>query len=242
LRISGHVGADWSNSTNSLCGRQMACLGPTGVWSVTFRCESWHCAVGFCDEMLRQKYIHRIMEDFGLPLVHVFYAYRSERGKDLTSWIKEHVEGGFWRISSAEDCVILSNRKFEGATRLHRLKLKQFLRVELEKPWSRGKRVSFSRTYRRPERVNCPSRVYGLIDEDYAGPFHALRSEIEQARWLFHNRHRMFREYSAVRALLDRYRVFWSQWEDERKGNAIDVAPVLSDTAPMPVRDTPQFQ
>ena len=239
MRISGHVGADWSNSPHSLCGRQMACLGPTGVWSFTYRCWSWRCAVGFCDEMLRQKYIHRIMEDFGLPLVHVFFAYRSERGKDLTSWIKKHVKGGFWRISSDEDSVILSNRKFEGATRLHRLKLKQFLRVELEKPWSRGNRVSHSRSFRRPENDNGPSRVYGLIDEDYAGPFHALRSEIEQARWLFHNRHRMFREFATGRALLDRYRGCWRQWEDE---HAVDVAPALSETAHMPVRDTPQFQ
>jgi hypothetical protein len=102
LKNQGRIDSDLRTSP-LLCGSWIAVIGPNGPSEFKYRCRSWSCVRGICNYELRVEYTVRIVEDFGLPLVHVFMARRAEKGVRLSNWIKREVEGDYWRISSDAD-------------------------------------------------------------------------------------------------------------------------------------------
>ena len=212
MRIRGRIGADYSPLSFS-CGTWISRLLPDGTRSFQYRCRSWHCAVGFCDRERRSDYTRRICDSFA-RLAFVYCARRRESGERLSGWIKRNVPGSYWRISSDEDSLILSNRLITGASKVHGQRLSELVRTELEKPWSgEGNRVSHSKVFgrSRPPR-NESSVCYGLMREADARAFSDLSTERDRAHWLFQHRHLMLRAFPACDDLLDQYRAFWPQW------------------------------
>jgi len=152
-------------------------------------------------------------------LVFVYCARRRERGERLSGWIKRNVPGSYWRISSDEDSLILSNRSITDASKVHKQRLSELVRMELAKPWSgEGNRVSHTKIFgrSRPPR-NESSVCYGLMREADARAFSDLSTERDRAQWMFQHRHLMLRAFPACDDLLDQYRESWSQWEAERR-------------------------
>jgi hypothetical protein len=211
-------------SFSSLCGKKVTSLGPRGASSFEYKCKSWNCVRNVCNIKLKEDYCFRIAVDFGQPLVHVFVARRAEKGQRLSNRIKRKVDGDYWWISSDTDTVIMSNRTFPGAVRLHRTKLMAFAGNEFDKKWSgEGRRVSCSRIFQHETKKGKKSGSYGLIHPDFAGPFYKLRTEIDQAHWLFHNNHRFIIKHKACDILLEKYRDYWPEWRRERQQADIDV-------------------
>lgn len=212
--VIGNVHAEYDNQPS--CGCRVSAIGKEGAWSFEYRCRSWRCFRGVCNEALKRDYCVRISLDFGTPLVHVFFARHPERGAPLSKWVKKNVRGSYWRISSDSDTVIMSDRSFPGAVRLHRSKLRQFVEAELGRPWSRkGRRVSSSRRFKPAPKQEKDSKAYAWIPSEREREFSELASDYGRARWLFHNHGALIRKFKAGDQLLKEYRVFWPTWEAE---------------------------
>jgi hypothetical protein len=76
-----------------------------------------------------------------------------------------------------------------------------------------GRRVSLGKAPPPLPKTPTPKFVnYGIIEEHFAGPFRACKTEIDQAKWIYQNHHRFVGFYKAGKDLINKYEHLWPTW------------------------------
>ena len=175
------------NLMSGKCGIIVTLVGPSGERLIRQSCKMWNCPE--CREQRIVDCIKKICDKLAnLPCVHVFVAYRKEKGTALSNFTKRNIRGQYCRVNGIDTSVIISDRKFADAARCDKMKfLEHTLPEILHQPWWKGKRISFSKRWNKTEveisdsaGTKTESGYWGMVVGDVRDEYSKLCSDAER--------------------------------------------------------------
>ena len=198
MRVHGQKNTTFGGT----CGRKVVSVTETGLSRpFPLYCKRWTCQD--CRERLIDENISKAKEVFRrcLFLYQVVYEANLPGLKTILS-----KAGTYCRITLYDGrLLIISSKKLKGSTKMKKNEINTIMSVALDYDQP-GRRISWGKIpddCRGKKKESPPS--YGLIDADYRLPFYSCKSEEEKARWIFQNKNRFLRIYTAGKELINKY-------------------------------------
>lgn len=131
-----------------------------------------------------------------------------KQGKDLSNWISKNLhEKPYWRILSEGKATIISSRSFPGAKRHDKRNfMRKILPTILDEPWTKGKRISCSKSISKlfPKNRSTGANVhYGFVAGYNQNEYAQLKTDYDKAVWM--SKQEYFYPYPEGLELLKRY-------------------------------------